>query len=77
MESPDLKMLVYSRNSDPRTGVVEYKLTNINRAEPPADLFTIPSDYTINQPSLPQPAPLGVGGRGGRGGRDAAAGRQP
>jgi hypothetical protein len=67
-------MLVYSRNSDPRTGVVEYKLTNINRAEPPADLFTIPSDYTVNQPPLPPPAPLGAGGRGGRGGRDAAAG---
>jgi hypothetical protein len=76
-ESPDLRMLVYSRNSDPRTGVVEYKLTNINRAEPPADLFTIPSDYTINQPPLPPPAPLGTGGRGGRGGRDAGPGRQP
>ena len=24
-------MLIYSRNSDPRTGVVEYKLTSINR----------------------------------------------
>ena len=69
-ESPELRMLIYSRNSDPRTGVVEYRLTNINRAEPPADLFTIPSDYTVNQPPLPPPAPPlppGARGRGGRG----------
>jgi hypothetical protein len=72
-ESPELRMLVYSRNSDPRTGVVEYRLTNINRAEPPADLFTIPSDYTVNQPPLPPPAPAPPG-RGGRGVRDAGAG---
>jgi len=70
-------MLVFSRNSDPRTGVVEYKLTNINRAEPPADLFMIPPDYTVNQPPIPEPGPLGVGGRGGRGGREAGPGRQP
>jgi len=73
-ESPELRMLIYSRNSDPRTGVVEYRLTNINRAEPPADLFTIPSDYTINQPPLPRPAPLPPSTRGGRGGRDAGPG---
>ena len=73
-ESPELRMLIYSRNSDPRTGVVEYRLTNINRAEPPADLFTIPSDYTINQPPLPPQAPAPPGARGGRGGRDAGPG---
>jgi hypothetical protein len=75
-ESPELRMLIYSRNSDPRTGVVEYRLTNINRVEPSADLFTIPSDYTVTQPPLPppppQPAPpppgtTGMRGRGGRG----------
>jgi hypothetical protein len=80
-ESPELRMLLYSRNSDPRTGVVEYRLTNINRAEPPADLFMIPSDYTMNQPPLPPPPPApapfppGAGARGGRGGREAGAGR--
>ena len=63
-ESPELRMLIYSRNSDPRTGVVEYRLTNINRAEPPADLFMIPSDYTVSQP--PQPTAPGQRGRGGR-----------
>jgi hypothetical protein len=69
-ESPELKMLVYSRNSDPRTGVVEYRLANINRAEPPADLFVVPSDYTISD------APGGRGGaRSGGPGPGAAPGR--
>ena len=66
-ESPELRMLVYSRTSDPRTGVVEYRLTNINRAEPPADLFTIPADYTVVEPQ--EPGARGAGGRGGRGAR--------
>jgi hypothetical protein len=66
-ESPELRMLIYSRNSDPRTGVVEYRLTNINRSEPPADLFMIPQDYTLSQPPLPPPPPPpGMRGRGGR-----------
>jgi hypothetical protein len=69
-ESPELRMLIYSRNSDPRTGVVEYRLTNINRSEPPADLFMIPQDYTINQPTTLSPAP----GMRGRGARDSGAG---
>jgi hypothetical protein len=38
-ESPELKMLIHARSTDPRTGVVEYRLTNIRRAEPPANLF--------------------------------------
>lgn len=68
-ESPELRMLLYSRNSDPRTGIVEYRLTNINRSEPPADLFTIPQDYTISQgATLPGP------GTRGRGARDSGAG---
>ena len=49
-ESPELRLLIYSRFSDPRTGVVEYRLTNVIRTEPPADLFTIPSDYTVLEP---------------------------
>jgi hypothetical protein len=69
-ESPELRMLIYSRNSDPRTGVVEYRLTNINRSEPPADLFMIPQDYTISQPQTPPPAP----GMRGRGARDSGTG---
>jgi hypothetical protein len=46
-ESPDLKVLLLSRYHDPRTGDVEYRLTNISRAEPAPDLFTVPADYRV------------------------------
>jgi hypothetical protein len=64
-DSPELNMVVLSRFSDPRTGVVEYRLTNINRSEPRADLFQVPSDYTVIDSGLG----LRTGGAGGRGGR--------
>ena len=48
-ESAELGVLILSRYSDPRTGVVEFKLTNISRTEPRADLFSLPSDYTVVQ----------------------------
>ena len=57
-ESPELKVLLLSRYHDPRTGAVEYRLTNVNRSEPPRELFTAPSDYTITDaPPPPPPAP--------------------
>ncbi len=43
--SPDLKVTVYSRYSDPRTGESIYRLANIRRAEPARDLFTVPEGY--------------------------------
>jgi hypothetical protein len=52
-ESPDLKVVVYSKYSDPRSGIVEFRLTNINRSEPQPDLFTVPTDYTIVEPGAP------------------------
>lgn len=55
-ESPELKMVVMSQHHDPRTGDVEYRLTNISRAEPPHDLFTVPADYDIVEVP-PPPAP--------------------
>jgi len=39
---------VYSRVSDPRSGVIEYRLTNIQRDEPPSDLFVLPTGYEFN-----------------------------
>jgi hypothetical protein len=57
-ESTDLKVLVLSRHHDPRTGDVEYRLTNVTRAEPPRELFQPPSDYSIvDAPPPPPPAP--------------------
>ena len=43
----DLKVVLLSRHSDPRSGEVEYKLTKIKRGEPAADLFQVPVGYTI------------------------------
>ena len=45
--SPDLKTVVYSKRSDPRTGERTFRLTNISRSEPDPSLFTVPSDFKI------------------------------
>ena len=45
--SPDLQVTVYSRHSDPRTGESIYRLANIRRGEPAADLFKVPDDYKV------------------------------
>jgi hypothetical protein len=57
--SNDLQMVVMSKRSDPRFGDTTYKLTNIQRQEPAASLFTVPADYTVQQ-----------GGKGHRGMRN-------
>jgi hypothetical protein len=63
--SPELKVLVLSEHSDPRTGTSTYKLVNLKRAEPAASLFQVPADYTITQaPGMGE----GRGGRAGAGG---------
>jgi len=46
-KSEELHLLVLSKHHDPQTGDVEYRLTNVSRAEPPSHLFTVPSDYTV------------------------------
>lgn len=55
--STDLRVLVLSRHHDPRSGDVEYRLTNIVRAEPPRDLLVMPSDYTVVETPQPPPPP--------------------
>lgn len=47
--SNDLQMVVMSKRSDPRFGDTTYTLTNIQRQEPDASLFAVPSDYTVTQ----------------------------
>jgi hypothetical protein len=49
--SPDLQIPVLATRNDPRTGQSTYTLTNIQRAEPPAALFQVPSDYTVKDAS--------------------------
>jgi hypothetical protein len=55
--SPDLQVVVKSSRIDPRFGTTTYVLTNVQRTEPAAAMFTVPSDYTVKE-----------GGPGGRGG---------
>ena len=41
--------MVMSKRSDPRFGDSTYTLTNIQRSEPNASLFQVPSDYQVTQ----------------------------
>ena len=47
--SPDLQVVVKSTRTDPRFGTTTYTLSNIQRTEPAANLFTVPADYTVQQ----------------------------
>jgi hypothetical protein len=56
--SPDLQVVVKSTRTDPRFGTTTYTLNSVQRTDPAASLFTVPSDYTVQQ---------GGPGRAGRG----------
>ncbi len=58
--SPELQLVVMTRNSDPRSGETTYRLTNISRTEPAKSLFEVPADYTVKEggPGHPVMAPL-------------------
>jgi hypothetical protein len=47
--SADLQVVVKSTRTDPRFGSTTYTLTNVQRQEPAATLFAVPSDYTVRQ----------------------------
>jgi hypothetical protein len=47
--SQELRTVVFSKNSDPRTGETTYRLTNIVRREPAPALFQVPADYTVDE----------------------------
>ena len=44
-ESQELRLVIASRTTDPRSGVLDYRVTKIRRTEPPAHLFEVPADY--------------------------------
>jgi hypothetical protein len=44
--SPDLMLTVMSRDFDPRSGEVIYRLQNVKRGEPDAALMRVPADFT-------------------------------
>jgi hypothetical protein len=55
--SPDLKVLVMTKHSDPRSGETTYRLTNIAQAEPARSLFEVPADYTLKDSVIRRQSP--------------------
>ena len=47
--SSELQTAVMSKHNNPWSGETTYTLTNIQRAEPNASLFAVPSDYTVTE----------------------------
>lgn len=45
--SPELQMMIWSRHLDPLSGEHIFRLTNIKRSEPAADLFSVPAGFRI------------------------------
>jgi hypothetical protein len=64
-ESVDLRVVLFARHHDPRTGDIEYRLANISRTEPSPDLFTVPPGYTFIDAPPPPPPPPAPPKRGG------------
>jgi hypothetical protein len=56
--SPDLKVLVMTKHSDPRTGETTYRLTNIVQTEPARSLFEVPADYTLKDSVIRRQSPM-------------------
>lgn len=48
--SPDLQVVIWSRHLDPLSGEHIFRLVNIKKSEPSADLFTVPNDFKIENP---------------------------
>jgi hypothetical protein len=48
----DLKLLVSTKHSDPRSGETTYRLSNITQAEQPRSLFELPPDYTLKESTI-------------------------
>ena len=47
--SPELQAVVMTKHSDPRMGERIFQLTDIQRVDPDASLFQVPSDYTVKE----------------------------
>ena len=47
--SAELSLTVMTIHNDPRSGETVTRLTNIVRGEPPAELFQVPADYTLEE----------------------------
>ena len=58
--SADLQIVLKSTRTDPRFGTTTYTVSNVQRTEPAATLFTVPAEYTV------QTGGRGLGGPAGR-----------
>ena len=59
--SADLQIVVKSTRTDPRSGTTTYTVTNLQRTEPSATMFTVPAGYTVKAGG-PGPEGRGHGG---------------
>jgi hypothetical protein len=62
--SPELKVTVMTKHSDPWAGELKTQFSNVNTAEPDSSLFTVPADYKMEDEKagpftvmLPPPGP--------------------
>ena len=53
--SPELKVLVLTKHSDPRSGETVYRLVNIVRAEPDPSLFVVPAERNLRKSDIRSP----------------------
>ena len=47
--SPDLQIVLRSKQTDPRFGETTYETTKVDRGEPASSIFAVPSDYEIRK----------------------------
>jgi len=45
--SPELKVTIMTKHTDPWAGELKTQLTNVNTSEPDSSLFLVPSDYKV------------------------------
>lgn len=56
--SPDLQIVMRSKQSDPRFGVTTYEVMKLDRSNPAHSLFEVPRDYQIRTSPEPPLPPL-------------------
>ncbi len=60
--SPDLMLTLSSRDVDPRSGEINYRLQNLRRGEPDPALFKVPADYDTGRKRIPRTPASGARG---------------
>ncbi len=56
--SPELKMEVVRKHSDPRFGETNYRVSGLIRADQPRDLFEVPSEYKLDEMNSAMPVKI-------------------